>query len=60
MIEELFKTYVKEICSKCKNKKYCQEELHIREDNTIKCNTYKRKDNTKVKTLVLSKQRQKH
>ena len=40
--ENLYRLYVKEICSNCKNKEKCQEELHIRVDNTIKCYEYKK------------------
>lgn len=42
MIKELFKTYTKKICSKCKNKGNCQEELRIRIDNSIKCHEYRK------------------
>lgn len=42
MPKELFETYTKEICSRCKNKENCQEELRIRLDNSIKCDRYKK------------------
>ena len=43
MPKELFETYTKEICSMCKNKENCQEELRIRLDNSIKCDRYKKR-----------------
>lgn len=43
MIKELFKIYAEEICSKCKNKGNCQEELRIRLDHSIKCDRYRKR-----------------
>ena len=40
-MDNIFQKYVKVICSKCKNRQLCQEELRIRIDNTIKCENYK-------------------
>lgn len=41
--ETIYKTYAKEICKNCKNKKDCQEELKRKLDNTIRCERYERK-----------------
>ena len=38
--DNLFRAYVKEICSNCKNGKTCQEELRIRVDGSIWCTEY--------------------
>lgn len=43
MPKEIFETYSKEICSQCKNKEECQEELRIRLDYSIKCDRYKKR-----------------
>lgn len=43
MTKDLFKTYSKEICSNCRDKENCQEELRIRLDNSIKCDGYKKR-----------------
>lgn len=40
-METIYEIYVKEICSKCKNKENCEEELRIKINNTIKCEKYK-------------------
>ena len=40
--EDLYNKFLKEICSRCKYDKECQEELVIRIDNSIKCNKYER------------------
>lgn len=42
--ETIYETYVREICSNCKNKKQCQEELRIKIDGSIKCGCYERED----------------
>lgn len=39
-METIYETYEKEICSNCKNRDICKEELRIRLDNTIKCDSY--------------------
>ncbi len=44
----LFKEFSKEICSNCKNKKECQEELRKRLDDTIKCYEYERKKKNEI------------
>lgn len=45
--ETIYETYVRTVCSICKNKDNCQEELRKRIDNSIKCfnyeTTFKRK-----------------
>ena len=47
--ENIFETFIREICSNCKKDKYCQEELRRRLDNTVKCYEYERIDkNEKV------------
>lgn len=38
----IYETYVKEVCSNCKNKTNCKEELRVRIDNTIKCEKYEK------------------
>lgn len=38
--ESIYQTYVRTVCSICKNKKQCQEELRLRIDNSIKCKNY--------------------
>lgn len=38
--ETIYETYVRQICSNCKNREQCQEELRIKVDGTIKCNSY--------------------
>ena len=43
-MKTIYETYVKEICSKCKNKEDCKEELRTKIDNTIKCEKYKNKE----------------
>lgn len=40
MIETIYQTYVNEVCSICKNKEECQEELRTRLDGSIKCDKY--------------------
>lgn len=38
--ETIFQTYVRQVCSICKNKDQCQEELRIKTDNSIKCDKF--------------------
>lgn len=38
--ETLEQVYVRTVCSLCKNKENCQEELRRRIDGTIKCEKY--------------------
>lgn len=40
--ETIYETYSRTICRNCENKESCQEELHKRLDNTIKCDCYER------------------
>ena len=40
--ETIYETYIRTICSKCKNKKQCQEELRIKIDGSIKCDKYEK------------------
>ena len=35
-----YEIYAKEICSNCKNRENCTEELRKRLDNTLKCYSY--------------------
>ena len=39
-METIYETYTRTLCSNCKNKNICKEELRIRLDNTIKCDSY--------------------
>lgn len=41
-MESIYESYLKEICTNCKNKKDCQKELIRLIDNTIKCKKYER------------------
>ena len=45
MNESIFETFNREICSKCKKNKYCQEELRRRIDNSVKCFEYEGESN---------------
>nr|DAQ49106.1 MAG TPA: hypothetical protein [Caudoviricetes sp.] len=36
-MKNIFEIYAKEICTNCRNKKECQEELRQRIDDSIKC-----------------------
>lgn len=38
--ETIYETYVRTVCSICKNKECCQEELRKRIDGSIKCRNY--------------------
>lgn len=38
--ETIFETYSREVCSICKNREQCQEELHKRIDGSIKCDNF--------------------
>ena len=40
--ETIFETYARTVCSICKNKEQCNEELRIRLDNSIKCDKYEK------------------
>lgn len=42
-MKNIFEIYVKEICTNCRNRKECQEELRKRIDGSIKCEHYERK-----------------
>lgn len=44
MSETIYETYVRTMCRNCINKETCNEELRKRIDNTIKCDSYERKD----------------
>lgn len=39
-METIYQTYIREICSNCRNRNICKEELRIRLDGTIKCDSY--------------------
>lgn len=41
-METIYETYSKRVCTNCKNKKECQEELRQRIDGSIKCDNYER------------------
>lgn len=45
-MKNIFEIYVKEICTNCRNRKECQEELRKRIDSSIKCDSYKRENKT--------------
>ena len=49
MIETIYQTYTRTVCSICKNKDKCEEDLRIRLDNTIKCNEYIRVEQNTIK-----------
>jgi len=38
----LYETFVKEVCRNCKNKSICDEELNIKIDGSIKCESYQK------------------
>ena len=38
----IYEKYSKEICSNCKNRKECKEELRQRLNGSIKCNNYEK------------------
>lgn len=42
-MKNIFEIYTKEICTNCRNRKECQEELRQRIDSSIKCDSYERK-----------------
>lgn len=42
--ENIYQTYVRTICSNCKNSKQCQEELRVKIDGSLKCDYYERED----------------
>ena len=44
-MENIYQTYAREICSKCKNKQQCEEEIRVRIDKTIKCDSYEKEEN---------------
>ena len=48
-METTYEIYARELCSNCKNRKTCKEELRRRLDNTIRCGNYGREDKTQVK-----------
>lgn len=39
-METIYETYVKKVCSTCKNKEACNEELRRRIDGSIRCEGY--------------------
>lgn len=39
-METTYEIYARELCSNCKNRKTCKEELRKRLDNTIRCDSY--------------------
>ncbi len=39
-METIYETYIRTICSNCKNRHNCKEELRKRLDNTVKCWEY--------------------
>ena len=41
-MKNIFEIYTKEICTNCRNRKECQEELRKRIDGSIKCDYYER------------------
>ena len=43
--ETIHETYIRTICSNCKNRHNCREELRIRLDNTVKCWEYVKDQN---------------
>ena len=47
-MESIFETYKRTVCSICKNKD-CDEELRIRLDGTLKCESFERCMKTKCK-----------
>lgn len=49
-METIHETYTRTLCSNCKNRYKCQEELRKRLDNTIRCNNYEREDKTQRKS----------
>lgn len=52
--ETIYETYIRTICSNCKNRDNCKEELRKRLDNTVKCWEYiKDKDITGYKKPLI-------
>lgn len=51
MSETIYETYTRTVCSICKNKKNCNEELRKRIDNTLQCEKF---ETTFVKRKVSS------
>lgn len=47
-METIYQTYTRTVCTNCKNKNNCSEELRIRIDNSIKCNRYEKNKNKQV------------
>lgn len=43
-METIYETYTRTLCSKCKNRNNCEEELRIKINNTLKCEEYKIKE----------------
>lgn len=43
-METIYETYVKKVCSICKNKKVCNEELKVKLDRSIKCERYEKEE----------------
>lgn len=41
-METIYETYIRQICSNCKNKENCKEKLQRKRDNTMKCEIYER------------------
>ena len=44
--ESIYETYSRTVCSNCKNKEQCNEELRIKLNNTIKCERYEKENET--------------
>lgn len=42
--ETIFQAYTRTVCSICKNKDKCQEELRRRTDGSVRCDSYERKN----------------
>jgi len=42
--ETIYQTYTRTVCSICKYKEECQEELRIKINNTIKCDKYEKEN----------------
>lgn len=42
--ETIYETYTRQMCSNCKNRDKCQEELRKKIDNTIRCDKYEREN----------------
>ena len=55
--ENILEEYVEEICSICKHRETCQEELRKRIDNSVKCERYENGNPTTRNKIALNWQK---